>query len=161
MFRIRFYDQAILPSQLQGKFGLCIRALNWARWKLEVCIQRLMVSYLANQNLLPKKEKEDMLAMFRVDVLQEQLEHAKSAMPSFGPKAAPRYGIAGVGSTLAAASDSSLRHVPATDMISKFMDPRLQKYSQGRKFARVRDEAEFEPVTAEEDSNGNHVERRD
>jgi hypothetical protein len=160
MFRIRFYDQAILPSQLQGRLGACIKALNWVRWKLEVCVQRLMVSYLADQSLLPKKEKDDLLAMFRVDALQERLECEKSQLPAFSQKAPHRYGIAGVGSSLAAASDKPLRSVPATDMISRYMDPRLEKYSRGRNFASIRDESDFEPVTAEEDSNGNHVERR-
>jgi hypothetical protein len=151
MFRVRFYDRVFIPQSLTGRLGRVIRAINWVRWKLEVVVQRLMVTYLADEAALLPEERKSVLAQFQVDVMEEKLQSIKVAAPDPRPliSRGDKYGVASITTALAEASgqpELPSRPQPAGEMIARYMNPKLVRYAKGRRFTVVHDVEDFEPV---------------
>jgi len=152
MFNIRHYDQVIHPHSFsRGWRGRLIRALNWVRWRIEVLVQRLVVTYLAHEGGVPKAQVGVMTRLFGLDVRAERLECERTSPLLPPPEVAPRgdrYVMSGCpNQALEQASEKSapLRPVSATEMIGKYINSRAARYAHSRRFKIVNEDA-FEPV---------------
>jgi hypothetical protein len=162
MYRVRHYDLLIHPARFKGAGwrGVAVRALNWVRWKLEVLVQRFVVSVLASRGGFSSEEKQGVLRAFHADVRLEQLEKERAEVeaPPQVTERADRY-LSTFRSELekeASEDTTPQRPVPLDDLASRYAQaPRARRYARGRRYTVTNDSDDFEPLAKGSDQ---HVE---
>jgi hypothetical protein len=82
MFHIRYYSDTYHPHKFsKGVLGLLIRTLNWIRWRTEVLVQRLVLSYLAREKFGPELRKQATKGLVKQFWVDDKYEVLKSEVP--------------------------------------------------------------------------------
>ena len=155
MYRIRHYNQVAHPDMFRGTWlGFLIRALNWARWKVELVVQRLVLEWLLRDTAANAITRKRVRRQFSLDVAQEALEKEQTSplnpaasfvesLPEALPLRSERY-VEGRANTSAAG------HQPLDRLIATHgFGVRLSRYARGRRFAAQRDDGDFIPLEKE------------
>ena len=155
MYHVRYYDQAIHPDHFKGKgvLGHIIIALNWLRWRLEVRVQRLTLSWLAKGNSLPDDRLKALKEMFSLDdkaeVLQKKINSPlRQREEGPAPYRSDRH-LASFSSQIeeSVKLEKPLRPVSMDNLIGQYaFDGRSKRYARGLRYSAVDPNGDFEPL---------------
>lgn len=158
MYRVRYYAEQIHPDYFRGggALGWAIRALNYARWKLETVVQLLVLKFLAKRGGLPVEKTRGILQTFRLDVRAEQIEKEQtSPLREQMEVVIPRSQKYEEGRSIKTAlEDASVeeqglpaRPMPLDNLASMYGgDARAARYGKGKRHTLAATEDNFEPV---------------
>lgn len=157
MYRIRYDNGQMLHPDLFigcGWRGLFIRALNWARWKLETYVQLQVLRLQLRSNQVPKDLQRLAEKRFSAATREEVAAKVLTSPVQIIPVEPAAQAV--LQSTILPDAPLPPRGDPIEGLIARHMPERASRYAKGRRGALEVPEENFEPVIREkvESDNG-------